>query len=68
MRRYIEGSLRHKYIKAETFPKVSVMRIHSFKGKTWIVMGPGLKYLGEEHSTFTEALTFANAHTKKLGL
>lgn len=64
------GSLRHLYIHAGTFRRVSVLQgqrgRHPWIRSTWLVIGPDLPWLGQEFSDYDEAVHFAHLHASKL--
>lgn len=64
------GSLRHKYVYSGTFHRVSVIQGHTtypWRRGTWLVIGPGLLWLGQKFDDYGEAVRFAHLHASRLG-
>lgn len=65
------GTLRHLYLCGGTFHRVSVLQgqrgRHPWVRSTWLVIGPGLLWLGQEFNDYNEAVRFAHLHASRLG-
>jgi len=54
-----QSSIRERYNAAQNFPKFGIFRSSILrKGSAWMILGPGLYWLGHEEHTFEEALEF----------
>lgn len=50
------STIRNRYLNALDFPKLAVFRGQTCGDAAWLVVGPGLPWLGEGADTFEEAL------------
>ena len=62
----IESRIRYRYLNALVFRKLSIFRaVATVAPKraypcSWIVVGPGLPWLGESFDTWQEAMDYVN--------
>jgi hypothetical protein len=64
------SSVRERYSNAKSFPKFGIFRgagYGIYEYTKWIVVGPGLLWLGEETNSFEEALEFVSDRIRQYG-
>lgn len=59
------------YRRGHSFQRVTVIRGYlgfapKAQGEKWLVVGPGVNWLGQPFSTFDQAITFATFHALKI--
>ena len=66
----IESNIRYRYLNALSFSKPAIFRAsataspkHAYPN-FWIVVGPGLPWLGESFDTWREAMAYVNGRLR----
>lgn len=63
-------TLQQRYKRADAFRRMTVIRGHrsTGHGDAWLVVGPGVKWLGQPFTDYDQAITFATFHALKLAM